>query len=146
MTEKEKMINGYLYHSDPELKESAIPARELIRNYNNTAHNQREERERILKKLFKSSGNKVYIEPPFRCDFGYNISVGENFYANYECIILDECPVTIGNNVVIGSGSVVTRDIPDNVVAVGNPCRVLREITDEDKKYWENLRDNDLKW
>lgn len=200
MTEKEKMINGYLYHSDPELKESAIPARELIRNYNNTAHNQREERERILKKLFKSSGNKVYIEPPFRCDFGYNISVGENFYANYECIILDECPVTIGNNVllaprvgiysvghpidagvrnaklncakpitigndvwigahtvinpgvtignnvVIGSGSVVTRDIPDNVVAVGNPCRVLREITDEDKKYWENLRDNNLKW
>ena len=136
-------------------------------------------------------GKEFYIEPPFHCDYGYNISIGQNFYSNYNCTILDCAQVTIGNNVlfgpnvslftagdpihpaprnegieyafpitignnvwigggvivnpgitigdnvVIGSGSVVTKDIPSNVIAVGNPCKVLKEITDEDRnKYF----------
>lgn len=131
------------------------------------------------------------MEPPFYTDYGCNTEVGDNFYTNYECIILDIANVkignnvlfgprvglytaghpidavvrnealeygkpitigdnvwvggnvvvnpgvTIGNNVVIGSGAIVTKDIPDNVIAVGNPCRVLRKINADDKKYWE---------
>jgi maltose O-acetyltransferase len=148
-----------------------------------------------LQKLFEKTGENLYIEPPFRCDYGYNISIGENFYANFDCIILDVCkvkignnaffgprvsiytaahpidadvrnemleyakPVTIGNNVwicgnvtinpgvnignnaVIGSGSVVTKDIADNVIAAGNPCKELRQITAEDKNYWNKKRE-----
>ena len=146
----------------------------------------------FLKELFGSTGEKIWIEPPFHCDYGCHVSVGEGFYANYDCIILDVCPVTIGervllgprvciytaahpmdaavratgleygkpvvigddvwiggnsvinpgvtvgSNTVIGSGSVVTRSIPSGVIAVGNPCRVLRPITDEDSRFWKN--------
>lgn len=66
-----------------------------------------------------------------------HISVGENFYANYDCIILDVCEVNIGDNVVIGSGAVVTKDIPSGVVAAGNPCKVIRHITEKDHAYWK---------
>lgn len=62
------------------------------------------------------------------CDYGYNIEIGENFYANHNLIILDANKVTFGDNVVIGAGSVVTKDIPLGVVAVGNPCKVIKEI------------------
>ena len=62
------------------------------------------------------------------CDYGYNIEIGENFYANHNLIILDANKVTFGDNVVIGAGSVVTKDIPSGVVAVGNPCKVIKEI------------------
>lgn len=76
-----------------------------------------------------------------QCDYGYNISIGDNFYANYNCIILDCAKVTIDDNVVIGSGSVVTKDIPCNSIAVGDPCKVIREITDKDKQYYfKNLQ------
>lgn len=143
-----------------------------------------------IREILGEAGENLAIMPPFHCDYGYNITVGDNFYANYNLIILDVAPVTIGDNVfiapnvaiytaghpihhkarnsmyeygisitigdncwiggnvvicpgvkigsgvVIGAGSVVTRDIPDNAVAAGNPCRVLREITDEDLKYY----------
>ena len=69
--------------------------------------------------------NSFYIEQPFYCDYGYNIEVGENFYSNHNLVILDGNKVTFGDNVVIGAGSVVNKDIPSNVVAVGNPCRVI---------------------
>ena len=148
-----------------------------------------------IRAILGSAGKNVMIVPPFRCDYGYNISVGDNFYANYNLTMLDVAPVTIGNNVfiapnaaiytaghpihpkarnsmyeygipitigddcwiggntvicpgvkigsgvVIGAGSVVTHDIPDNVVAAGNPCKVLREITDEDMKYYFKKRE-----
>lgn len=196
MTEKERMLSGKLYIArDKELARDNKKSRMLTRLFNNSTEEQLKYRVELLKELFESTGKNIYIEPPFRCDYGCHISIGNNFYANYDCIIVDVCKVrignnvffgprvciftaghpidadirntqleygkpvtigndvwiggntvinpgvTIGNNVVIGSGAVVTKDIPDNVIAVGNPCRVLREITDEDKKYWENQKE-----
>jgi len=191
-SQKEKMLAGDLYIAhDPELKKDNKKAKKLLREFNQTTEEQIPRRQEILKDLFKKVGNEPYIEPPFYTDYGCNTEIGDGFYANYECIILDIANVKIGNdvlfgprvgiytaghpidavirnelfeygkpieignsvwvggntvfnpgvkvgnNVVIGSGSIVTKDIPDNVVAVGNPCKVLRKITDEDKKYWE---------
>lgn len=196
MTEKERMIAGKLYRPlDNELRACFTRSRKLLREFNLSEANDFGYRKKIIQNLFESTGENLHIEPTFRCDYGMNISVGENFYANYGCVIIDVCkvkigdnvmlgpnvgiytaghpidaevrnsglefgkPITIGDNVwiggssvvnpgvsigdcvVIGSGSVVTKDIPDNVIAVGNPCRVLRPITEEDKKYWNAERD-----
>ena len=190
-SEKEKMLSGKPYKSFGEelLRERQL-AKELIFDFNALRPAEIDKRNDITKKLFGKTGKTFFIEPPFRCDYGYNIEVGENFYANYNCIILDcakviigdnvlfapnvslytaghpiHCeirnqeieyafPITIGNNVwvggnvvinpgitigdnsVIGAGSVVTKNIPANVIAVGNPCKVLRQITGEDKLYY----------
>lgn len=191
MTEKEKMINGELYLSfGEELLKERQDAKELIFDFNTLRPTKIEERNEIIAKLFGEIGKGFFIEPPFRCDYGYNISVGKNFYSNYNCIILDcakvtigdnvlfapnvslftaghpidaeirnsgveyAFPITIGNNVwigggvivtpgvtigdnvVIGAGSVVTKDIPAGVIVVGNPCKVIREISENDKKYY----------
>ena len=191
MTEKEKMLGGKPYKaSGEELASERQYAKEMIFDYNTLRPNEAYKRNEIIKKLFNNAGNNFYIEPPFRCDYGYNISVGENFYTNYNCTILDCAKVTIGNNVliapnvslftaghpihfelrnealeyafpinignnvwigggvivnpgitigdnvVVGAGSVVTKDIASNSIAVGNPCKVIREITDEDKQYY----------
>lgn len=186
-TNRELMLSGELYRADcDELIEMRARARRLTRELNEhglpgMADDGRPQRE-ILDELFASVGDNPYIEPPFRCDYGSHISIGNNFYANYDCIMLDCAPihigddvmlgprviictaahpvdpklrnsglefaksvrigngtwigagaiinpgVTIGEHVVIGSGSVVTRDLPDDVVAVGNPCRIIRSI------------------
>lgn len=191
MTEKEKMLKGKLYRAyDEELTSERRRAKELTFEYNNLPPGEIHKRNEIIKKLFGKIGENFVIEQPFRCDYGYNIFVGENFYTNYNCVILDcarvtigdnvlfgpnvslftaghpvhfepreegleyAFPITIGNNVwigggaiinpgitigdnvVIGSGSVVTKDIPNNSIAVGNPCKVIRNITDADKKYY----------
>ena len=191
MTEKEKMINGKPYFSfGEELFEERQYAKDLVFEFNNLPPREVEKRNEILKKLLGKTKENFFFEPPFRCDYGYNIEIGENFYSNYNLVILDCAPVkigdnvmlapnvsiftaghpidkdvrnsgleyaipitigndvwvggnvvinpgvNIGNNVVIGSGSVVTKDIPDNVIAAGNPCKVIREITEEDKKYY----------
>ena len=191
MTDKEKMIAGKPYmDSGKQLAGERERAKEFIFDFNSSHPKEYEKRNDIIRKLFGKTKGSFYIEPPFRCDYGYNISIGENFYSNYNCIILDCAKVTIGDNVffapnvglytaghpihheirntgieyafpitigdnvwlgggvivtpgiaigdnaVIGAGSVVTKDIPANVVAAGNPCKVLREITDEDKKYY----------
>lgn len=196
MTEKEKMLLGMYYKaSDKDLTEERNTARSLAAAYNSTAPTELERREDILKKLFKKCGRNIYIEPPFYCDYGSNITLGDNVYINFDCIILDVCNVTIGNNVffaprvsifaaahpidadirnsllefgnpvnignsvwiggntvinpgvsigdgsIIGSGSVVTKDIPANVIACGNPCRVIRQISDEDKAVCRRLAD-----
>lgn len=182
MTEKEKMLQGLGYDaSDAELTADRKRARMLCHKFNNLEPDQREEATALLKELLQTEGD-LYMEQSFRCDYGYNIKVGKNFYANFNCTILDVntvtigdnvmfapnvqiytathpveaaprvagvemgypitigdntwigggsiiCPgVNIGRNVVIGAGSVVTKDIPDNAVAVGNPCRVIRII------------------
>ncbi|PRD56294.1 sugar O-acetyltransferase [Sphingobacterium gobiense] len=189
-TEKEKMIAGEFYRATAkELMVERQYAKEQLFQYNNLEPSKIKVRNQILKKLFGKTTSRFFIEPPFRCDYGYNIFLGDNFYANYNFIVLDCAPVTIGDNVmigpnvslftaghpvhpapriagwefakpiaigdnvwigghavinpgvtigkntVIGSGSVVTKDIPDNVVAVGNPCRVIREINDTDKMF-----------
>ena len=195
-SEKEKMISGKPYKAfGDELLAERQYAKEMIFDFNSLRPNQIDERNEILKRLLGKTKDKYFIEPPFRCDFGYNIEIGENFYSNYNLIILDCAPVKIGDNVligpnvsiytaghplhyeirnqeyeyafpiiigdnvwiggnvvinpgvsiggnsVIGSGSVVTKDIPNNVIAIGNPCKVLRVITDDDKHYYfKNLK------
>ena len=195
-SEKEKMISGKPYKAfGDELLAERQYAKEMIFDFNSLRPNQIDERNEILKRLLGKTKDKYFIEPPFRCDFGYNIEIGENFYSNYNLIILDCAPVKIGDNVligpnvsiytaghplhyeirnqeyeyafpiiigdnvwiggnvvinpgvsigensVIGSGSVVTKDIPKNVIAIGNPCKVLRVITDDDKHYYfKNLK------
>ena len=100
MTQRERMLSGRLYlASDEELAAAQARARELVRRYNDTAHGDLAGRRALLEELMGSLGENVWIEPPFRCDYGRHISVGRNFFANYECIILDVCPVTIGDNV-----------------------------------------------
>lgn len=194
-TDKEKMLSGepYIPYGD-ELVSERINASKLLTEYNKLGSEELVKRERILKILLGKTGEKMRIEPPFQCDYGYNISLGENFFANYYLTILDcarvsigdnvymgpnigiytaghplhnnlrnqdyeyAFPIEIGNNVwigghvvinpgisigdntVIGSGSVVTKNIPSNVVAMGNPCRVYREITEEDKNYYYGKR------
>ncbi|WP_419954213.1 maltose acetyltransferase domain-containing protein [Neobacillus niacini] len=182
-TEKDKMLSGELYDAaNPQLLQERINARRLTRLYNQTIETDEEIRTGLLKELFGSTGKNIYIEPTFRCDYGYNIHVGENFYANFDCVFLDVCeirigdncfiapgvhiytathpldpnerisgkeygkPVTIGhnvwiggravinpgvsigNNVVIASGAVVTKDVPDNVVVGGNPAKIIKPI------------------
>ncbi len=195
-SEKEKMISGKPYKAfGDELLAERQFAKEMIFDFNSLRPNQIGERNEILKRLLGKTKDKYFIEPPFRCDYGYNIEIGENFYSNYNLIILDCAPVKIGDNVligpnvsiytaghplhyeirnqeyeyafpiiigdnvwiggnvvinpgvsigensVIGSGSVVTKDIPKNVIAIGNPCKVLRVITDDDKHYYfKNLK------
>ena len=184
-----------LYTWDKKMREKLYYTQELLYDYNTLRPSKTEERNQIIRKIFKRVGNKFTIRPPFYCYFGSNISIGDNFYANFNCIILDHTDITFGNNVllgpnvsfflaghplhpepriigsnyavpitigntvwigggaiinpgvtigdnsVIGSGSVVTKDIPANVLAVGNPCRVIREITDDDiQYYYKNLK------
>ncbi len=105
ISEKEKMINGELYvASDPELTAERENARKLMRMYNQTTETENELRTELLKKLFGSTGENVFMEPNIRCDYGYNIHVGENFYANFDCTILDVCEVRIGDNCFIAPG------------------------------------------
>ncbi|MDU5110168.1 MAG: sugar O-acetyltransferase [Clostridium sp.] len=100
MTEKEKMLAGDLYMAnDKEIKADMKKCRVLTRLFNNTTEEQKEYRAELLKELFEETGDNIYVEPPFRCDYGCHISVGNNFYANYDCIILDVCKVDIGENV-----------------------------------------------
>lgn len=182
------MLDGELYLAfGEELLNERQHAKELLFDFNNLRPSEVEKRNKILRSLFGKVGEKFFIEPPFRCDYGYNIFWGENSYANYNLTILDCGVITVGNNVligpnvnifgaghpvhpdlrseeleygfpvtigdnvwigggttinanitirentVIGSGSVVTKDIPANVVAAGNPCKVIREITEEDE-------------
>lgn len=184
MTEKEKMIKGDMYFSaDETLVKERNRARRLTRAFNNTTEDELDKRSKILKELLGETGENIYIEPTFRCDYGYNIYVGENFYANFDCLLLDICPikignnamlapgvhiytathplnpternsgyeygkpvnigdnvwiggravicpgVTIGNNVVVAAGAVVTKDVPDNVVVGGNPAKIIKEIS-----------------
>ena len=182
---------GIAYIADKEVMEQQKRARKLTQELNTVDRSDFEKIEKIVKELLgKSEG--AFINPPFYCDYGFNIEVGKNFYANYNCTILDVgkvtigdncmfapnvaiytaghpihpdsrnsmyeygipvsigdncwlggntivCPgVKIGNNVVIGAGSVVTKDIPANVVAMGTPAKVVREITPDDDIYYDH--------
>jgi len=183
MTELEKMLAGHLYlASDPQLSAFRAEARALFTRFNQTLNTDQPLREEILTALLGSRGQTVDIQPPFYCDYGRHIHLGENVFINFNCTILDCAPVrmgnnvfigpgvslyaathplrasernrgpelaspitlgdnvwlggsvvvcpgvSIGNNTTIGAGSVVTRSIPANVFAAGNPCRVIREI------------------
>src|SRR6476469_869318 len=183
-TEKDRMLAGHLYDPlDPVLIQARDRARDLCQDLNATREADREGRRRILRELFGAGGESVWMQPPFYCDYGSNILLGERVFFNFNCVVLDVClvkigdftlfgpavqvytathpmnavlrrkqefgkpieigsdvwvgggaiicpGVTIGSRSVIGAGSVVTRDIPDGVFAAGNPCRVIREITE----------------
>ncbi len=188
MTEWERMQKGLVYNDfDQDLFNKRVEAKKLFKAYNKTEDEEVDLRNKIMKQLFKNVGENVWIEPDFRCEFGKNITIGDNVYINFGCIILDCSEVTIGShtllgpniglyaanhstdateringgcygkpihignnvwlggdvkvlqgvtiedNTIIGAGSIVTKDIPDNVIAVGNPCKVIRKITEEDK-------------
>lgn len=187
MTNKERRDAGMAYVSDDSVFQEQQVCRRKLQKLNFMDRSDFEGIGEVVKDLFgKSDG--AFVNPPFYCDYGTHIEVGKNFFANYNCTILDVakvkigdncqmapnvaiytaghpihpvsrnslyeygkevtigdnvwiggnviiCPgVHIGNNVVIGAGSVVTKDIPDWALAAGNPCRVLRQITDGDKK------------
>ena len=184
------------YISDESVMEEQKVCRRILQRLNTVDRSDFDEIGKIVKELLgKSDG--AFINPPFYCDYGFHIEVGKNFFANYNCTIIDVAKVKIGDNcqmapnvaiytaghplhpvsrnsmyeygisvtigdnvwiggntvimpgvhigsnTVIGAGSVVTKDIPDWVVAVGNPCRVIKQITEDDKKYYYKDREFD---
>lgn len=199
MDQKERMLAHLPYKAWMNgLAEERLENKKRIYRYNHLSPGQPEEEDRLLKQILGKTGKNVHIETPFHCDYGYNIEVGENFYANYNLTVLDVGKVrigenvmlapnvslytaghpvhpdsrnsgyeygiditignnvwiggnvcvlpgvTIGDNAVIGAGSVVTKDIPANVIAAGNPCRVIRAITPEDRDYYYKDRKFDV--
>ena len=177
------MLAGELYDAlDPQLSEERLKTRLLIKELNDTREDQAAERSRILQQLIPHQGQGLWLQPPFYCDYGYNIKLGDKVFFNFNCVVLDVtyvtigsrtlfgpnvqiytathpinhkerasgleyakpitigedvwvggsaviCPgVTIGDRSVIGAGSVVTKDIPADVFAAGNPCRVIRTL------------------
>lgn len=189
MTELEKCRQGMMYDTTfPGREEAHLVCADLCWEYNRTRPSDMERREMLIRKLFGKVGADPYVEPNIFCGFGFNIEVGDHFFANNNCIFVDpgkitfgdhvfigpccgfytahhaidkelrnqlyeyalpitvgsdvwfggHCcvvpGVTIGSDVVIGAGSVVVHDIPDHVVAAGNPCRVIRPITEADRE------------
>ncbi|WP_281167744.1 sugar O-acetyltransferase [Marinimicrobium agarilyticum] len=182
-SEWQKMLAGERYNPmDPELMKARRDARLLTESLNASRDNETKKRRKILRELIPNGGGSVWMQPPFYCDYGRNITLGENVFFNFNCVILDVaevrigartlfgpaaqvytathpmdarerasglelgfpitigedvwvgggaiiCPgVTIGDRSVIGAGSVVTKDIPADVFAAGNPCKVVREL------------------
>ena len=133
MNEKEKMIAGMNYNPlDPQLILLRDRASRLCHRYNKKTFREVNLRSRLLRKLLRTEGN-FWVKPPFYCDYGFNITLGNDVMLNYGCVLLDVCPITIGDKTLIGAGSVVTKSMPANVIAYGNPCRVQRRI-DPDQK------------
>lgn len=136
MTEKELMLSEQLYTSiDAELDQDKNKSRMLTRLFNATTEEQIGYRETLLRDLFEAAGKQIYIEPPFRCDYGYNITVGNNFYANFDCIILDVCKVTIGDNVFFGpkvcvytAGHPIDAEIRDSMLEFGKKVTIGNSV------------------
>jgi len=104
-SEREKMVAGELYRpADKELTDRRMEIRELIRQYNDTTSYEHAKRSDLLQLIVGSAEGNVYIEPTFRCDYGYNIHLGENFYANFDCVMLDICEIRIGDNCMLAPG------------------------------------------
>lgn len=104
-TEKEKMLAGELYvATDPELTAERVRARKLLRAYNQSTEDEVPQRERLLSQLFGSVGAGTWIEPPFLCDYGEHIRLGARVFMNFQCVILDCNPVTLGDDVSLGPG------------------------------------------
>jgi maltose O-acetyltransferase len=102
-TEKQKMLSGELYNAlDSQLVEERRRARDLIKNLNDSRDEEQEKRAKIIKLLFASAGRDIWIEPPFYCDYGLNIFLGDNVFFNFNCVILDPAQVVIGDNVLFG--------------------------------------------
>lgn len=202
MNQKERMVAGLPYKAWLDgLEDERLLCKKKIYQFNLLPPDRRERIPELLRDLLGKAGKDIWIEPPFHCDYGWNIEVGENFFANYNLTILDVGKVTIGDNaqiapnvsiytaghpihpdsrnsgyeygipisignnvwiggntvilpgvtigdnVVIGAGSVVTKNIPANMIAAGNPCRVIREIVEEDRQYYyRQQKFDDISW
>ena len=199
MNQKQRMLANLPYKAWMDgLGEERMENKKKIYKYNNLDPEKQDEKTALIKDILGKTGENINIEAPFHCDYGYSIEVGENFFANYNLVILDVARVkigdnaqiapnvsiytaghpihpdsrnsgyeygidvtigdnvwiggnscivpgvTVGNNVVIGAGSVVTKDLPDNVIAAGNPCRIIREITEADRDYYFKDRKFDV--
>ena len=135
MTNKERRDAQMAYIADAEVFEDIKRARRLTHKLNTMDPADFEGQIAVAKELLQTEENPI-LTPPFRCDVGTNIIVGKNFGANYNCTFLDVAKITFGDNCVIGAGSVVTKDIPAWSLAAGNPARVIREIGEDDIKYY----------
>ena len=199
MNQKERMLAGLPYKPWLDgLSEERLENKKRVYEFNRLSPEAVEEQDRLIRAILGKTGDSVHIEAPFHCDYGYNIEVGENFFANFNLTILDVSTVqigknaqigpnvsiytaghpvhpdsrnsgyeygipvtigdnvwiggnviilpgvTIGNNAVIGAGSVVTKDIPDSVIAAGDPCRIIREITEADRDFYFKERKFDV--
>ena len=130
-TEKEKMLAEGLYRAgDKELRQNVKTGRHLTRLFNQTTEDDQEFRKELLKKLFKQTGDNLYIEPPFNCDYGSNTTIGENFYANFDCVFLDVAPITIGKNVMFGPKvNLLTPGHPIDAVVRNSGLEFGKKIT-----------------
>ncbi|MDQ1004789.1 maltose O-acetyltransferase [Neobacillus niacini] len=136
-TEKEKMLSGELYNAaDLELLQERLNTRRLTRLYNQTIETDDEIRTVLLKELFGSTKKNIYIEPTFRCDYGYNIHVGENFYANFDCVFLDVCEIRIGDNCFIAPGV--------HIYTATHPLNPIERISG--KEYGKSVTIGDNVW
>ena len=107
-TERDKMLAGELYDPlDPELVKARDRARDLCQALNATREAQQDERRRIVRELFGAGGESVWMQPPFFCDYGTNITLGQRVFFNFNCIVLDVCPVRIGEHTQFGPGAQV---------------------------------------
>ncbi len=129
------MLSGELYIVNEELRRDMLNARRITRLFNGTLEEELEVRQKLLKDLFGKTGENVHIEPPFRCDYGCHISVGSNFYANYDCIILDVHKVTIGNNVFLGprvciytAGHPIDASVRNTMLEFGKPVTIGNDV------------------
>ena len=130
LSEKQKMLAGQLYNAlDPQLVEERRRARDLIKELNDSRDGEQEKRAEIIGLLFASIGRKVWIEPPFYCDYGSNITLGNNVYFNFNCVILDPAQVTIGDNVLFGPNvQIYTATHPLSHVERRNGLESAKEI------------------
>jgi acetyltransferase-like isoleucine patch superfamily enzyme len=130
-SEKEKMLNGKLYQAfDDNLFNERQQAKQLLFGFNSLSPVATDERDYLIRRLLGKTGKEFYIEPPFRCDYGYNIELGENFYANYNLIILDCAKVVIGDNVFIGPNTgIYTAGHPINHAERNNGFEFAYPVT-----------------
>lgn len=137
MTQKQRMLNGELYMlgDDEELLREFARARRLTRIFNTMTEEQMEERTAVIRELFKSVGQNCHIEQTLHCDYGIHISVGDNFFANYDCILVDVCPITIGNNVFFGprvsiftAGHPVDAGVRNEMLEFGKPVTIGNDV------------------
>ena len=185
-SEKEKMLAGKWYNAlDPELTQERLTTRLLLKRLNDSREDEIEERKKIFAELLPNASGDLWLQPPFFCDYGYNIAIGEKVFFNFNCVVLDVAPVRIGSRTmfgpnvqiytathpidhkerasgleyakpisigddvwvggsavicpgvsigdrsIIGAGSVVTKDIPADVIAAGNPCKVIKSLKED---------------